>query len=42
MTADDTVCERLGHDTVTTYEDNETYTWLCSRCGAEGWGEWND
>lgn len=31
------VCERLGHDDEVTYQDDDQVTWVCSRCGAEGW-----
>lgn len=34
---DDGPCAFLGHETVTTYEDEDTIQWECRVCGAEGW-----
>lgn len=43
MTADDDneVCgETYDHDLEYTYEDEDGYQWMCRRCGAEGWEEY--
>lgn len=43
-TADNTeICgESFDHDTEITYEDEETRHWICRRCDAEGWEDFDE
>ena len=34
--------ESYDHDTEITYEDEETRQWICRRCDAEGWEDFDD
>lgn len=38
MSKDESVCgETYDHDIEIMFEDDETLSWSCRRCGAEGW-----
>lgn len=38
----DDPCLSLGHDDEIVDEDEDSYTWICRRCGAEGWEDKDD
>lgn len=33
-------CYSIGHDDETIIEDEDGRTWVCRRCGAEGWEDY--
>lgn len=43
MSDTEPICgESYDHDQLYTYDDDTDYAWVCRRCGAEGWGAWDD
>lgn len=39
---EDSECARMGHDDHTISDDGSSYHWVCDRCGAEGWGDYDE